>query len=84
MAEACNNQEMFVWKRDAAGLSVPGIGSGCLKASAQDKFVGCASLQQFNDAPGKAELGAKFIHYINIKLKAYIYIYIYLFIYTHI
>ncbi|CAE7559748.1 argA [Symbiodinium natans] len=35
---ACNNQEMFVWKRD-------------------DKFVGCASLQQFNDAPGKAELG---------------------------
>eukprot|EP00439_Symbiodinium_sp_Y106_P082068 s828_g21.t1 len=35
---ACNNQEMFVWKRD-------------------DKFVGCASLQQFSDAPGKAELG---------------------------
>lgn len=22
-----------------------------------DKFVGCASLQQFSDAPGKAELG---------------------------
>ena len=25
----------------------------------QDKFVGCASLQQFSDAPGKAERGAK-------------------------
>ncbi|CAK9108004.1 unnamed protein product [Durusdinium trenchii] len=35
---ACNNQEMFVWKRD-------------------DKFVGCASLERFEDAPGKAELG---------------------------
>lgn len=35
---ACNNQEMFVWKRD-------------------EKFVGCASLERFEDAPGKAELG---------------------------
>ena len=35
---ACNNQEMFVWKRG-------------------DKFVGCASLERFEDAPDKAELG---------------------------